>query len=91
MKTLKTILLWLLICGCVAIIFRAGMSVGYDWYEFDNPPLEPTVRAIQISLTLDGYPCGDIDGDPGPLFRAAYNRREGDRYAVESYARMPEE
>ena len=87
MTTLKTTILWL----SAAFVFTPiGIAVGWAWRDMRAEPA-PTVRAIQMSLTVDGYDCGDIDNNPGPLFQAAYNRREGDRYALRSYAKMPKE
>ena len=86
MKTIYTATIWTL---GFFVILSLGIAIGWAWQDMRAP--EPTVRAIQISLTVDGYDCGDIDNNPGPLFQAAYNRREGDRYALRSYAKMPKE
>lgn len=87
MITLKTLTLWLL--GW-AIIGGLCFVSGWAWRDMRTVP-EPTVRAIQMSLTVDGYNVGEIDDDPGPKFRAGYNRRKGDRSALRSYAKMPKE
>ena len=87
MNPIKTATIWTL--GVLAFV-GLGIAIGWAWRDMRAAP-EPTVRAIQMSLTVDGYPCGDIDNNPGPLFQAAYNRREGDRYALRSYAKMPKE
>lgn len=87
MNPLKAATIWTLICFGLAAIFAAGYCVCYC----DNPPIEPTVEAIQLSLIADGYDPGPVDDNPGPLFRAAYNKRKCQDYADKVLAKMPKE